>query len=139
MKLENLAPWITIAITLALSILVPVFTQIANNHHQRKMKKEDFEYERKKEKVKLYEDFLSEIGALAASNGYIEKENLDQAGRAIYKLYAHAPAEWHDKSNELTLIIAKYDWEKLRSLLPEMSELIYKEFESDNVRKRKQQ
>ena len=37
MEWKDLAPWIAIAITLALSILVPFFTQIANNKHQRKM------------------------------------------------------------------------------------------------------
>ena len=31
MELKDLAPWIAIAFTLALSILVPLFTQIANN------------------------------------------------------------------------------------------------------------
>lgn len=30
---KDLAPWIAIAITLALSILVPLFTQMANNAH----------------------------------------------------------------------------------------------------------
>ena len=40
MTLENLTPWIAIAITLALSILVPLFTQIANNRFQHKKAKE---------------------------------------------------------------------------------------------------
>ena len=37
--LGELAPWIAIAFTLALSILVPLFTQIANNRFQLKMQK----------------------------------------------------------------------------------------------------
>ena len=45
MEWKDLAPWIAIAITLALSILVPFFTQIANNKHQRKMQKEKLEFE----------------------------------------------------------------------------------------------
>ena len=40
MEFKDLAPWIAIAFTLALSILVPLFTQIANNNHQRKMQRE---------------------------------------------------------------------------------------------------
>ena len=45
MEWKDLAPWIAIAITLALSILVPLFTQIANNRHQRKLQQEQFERE----------------------------------------------------------------------------------------------
>ena len=47
MEWKDLAPWIAIAFTLALSILVPLFTQIANNRHQRKMQREKFEYEQR--------------------------------------------------------------------------------------------
>lgn len=48
---------------LALSILVPLFTQIANNAHQRKMQKEKLDYERVQEKEKLYKAFLLNVGA----------------------------------------------------------------------------
>lgn len=34
MAISELAPWIAIAITLALSILVPLFTQIANKKNE---------------------------------------------------------------------------------------------------------
>lgn len=40
MDWKDLAPWLALAITLALSILVPLFTQIANNKFQLKMYKE---------------------------------------------------------------------------------------------------
>ncbi|MBO5850993.1 MAG: hypothetical protein J6R29_01525 [Clostridia bacterium] len=51
MDWKDLAPWIAIAITLALSILVPFFTQIANNKHQRKMQKEKLDFAQAKEDV----------------------------------------------------------------------------------------
>ena len=63
MTWENLAPWIAIAFTLALSILVPLFTQIANNKHQRKMQKEQREYEQSQRKRQVYEKFLTTMGA----------------------------------------------------------------------------
>ena len=40
MEWKDLAPWIAVAFSLGLSILVPLFTQMANNRHQRKMQKE---------------------------------------------------------------------------------------------------
>ena len=55
MEWKDLAPWIAIAVTLILSILVPLFTQIANNKHQRKMQKEKLEYDEKQKKVKALE------------------------------------------------------------------------------------
>ena len=58
MEWKDLAPWIAIAFTLALSILVPLFTQIANNHHQRKMRDDEIKYEEANKKKTVYEDFL---------------------------------------------------------------------------------
>ena len=58
MEWKDLAPWIAIAITLALSILVPFFTQIANNKHQRKMQKEKLEFEQSQNKLKVFENFF---------------------------------------------------------------------------------
>lgn len=48
MEWKDLAPWIAIAITLALSILVPLFTQIANNRFQLKLEKQREEQAEKK-------------------------------------------------------------------------------------------
>ena len=61
MEWKDLAPWIAIAITLALSILVPFFTQIANNKHQRKMQKEKLEFEQSQNKIKVFQNFLLDI------------------------------------------------------------------------------
>ena len=57
MTWETLAPWIAIAFTLALSILVPLFTQIANNRHQRKMLQEQFEREQKQKRFLFTKNF----------------------------------------------------------------------------------
>ena len=86
MNWEQLAPWIAIAITLALSILVPVFTQIANNWHQRKMQKEQREYEQSQRKREVYENFLLSVG-----NSVMTRDNLGEAGASIYEMYIYAP------------------------------------------------
>lgn len=91
MRLEDLAPWIAIAFTLALSILVPLFTQIANNNHQRKMQREKFEYEEKQKKIQAFEAFLKDVGSAIV---YSTKENLEIAGGSIFRIYTYAPTSW---------------------------------------------
>ena len=130
MELKDLAPWIAIAFTLALSILVPLFTQIANNSHQRKMQREQFEHEEKQKKTKVFEGFLSEVGGVITSNGYGEKDVMSQAGAAIHQLYIYAPLEWYDDMDKLTGHIMKYDWNKALPLVQKLSRLI-----SDELKK----
>ena len=91
MELKDLAPWIAIAITLALSILVPLFTQIANNRHQRKMRYDEIKYDEANKKRIVYEDFLLKVGAVVADASH---DNLTQAGAIIKQMYIYSPEEW---------------------------------------------
>ena len=90
MEFKDLAPWIAIAFTLALSILVPLFTQIANNNHQRKMQREKIEYEKSQEKRKAYEQFLLDVGM--AITAY-SRETVEQAGTSLHRMYIYAPTK----------------------------------------------
>ena len=125
MSWENLAPWITIAITLALSILVPLFTQIANNSHQRKLQKEQREYEQSQRKREVYENFLLSVG-----NSVMTRDNLGEAGASIYEMYIYAPKEWHGKIDSISYNLHKYQWEIVRNLLEEVSKLISDELKN---------
>ena len=125
MSWENLAPWITIAITLALSILVPLFTQIANNSHQRKLQKEQREYEQSQRKREVYENFLLSVG-----NSVMTRDNLGEAGASIYEMYIYAPKEWHEKIDSISYNLHKYQWEIVRNLLEEVSKLISDELKN---------
>lgn len=124
---KDLAPWIAISITLAISILVPLFTQIANNNHQRKMQREKFEYEEKHKKTKAYECFLSDVGGLITADGSINKEHLSKAGAAIHQLYIYAPSEWYDDLDVLTKLIMEFDWDKARIIVQKISRFISEE------------
>ena len=127
MEWENLAPWIAIAITLALSILVPVFTQIANNSHQRKMQKEKIEYEQSQQKRKTYEEFLLEVGGIVTAGPSFKTENMIEAGAALHRMYVYAPEEWHDRLDRLTFYIGKYKWDDAKETTQEISRLISKD------------
>ncbi|MBO4934732.1 MAG: hypothetical protein J5441_06165 [Clostridia bacterium] len=124
MEFKDLAPWIAITITLALSILVPLFTQIANNCHQRKLQQEKFIYEERQKRINAYEYFLSEVGAAVTATAYQDKENFSKAGSAIHKLYAYAPIEWYDYLDTLTECVAKLDWNNARPLLQKLAKLV---------------
>lgn len=127
MTWEMLAPWIAIAFTLALSILVPLFTQIANNNHQRKMQREKFEYEEKQKKTKAYETFLSDVGGLITADGSISREKLSEAGAAIHQLYIYCPTEWYSDLDSLTDLVMKNEWHKAKVIVQKISRLISEE------------
>ena len=76
MEWKDLAPWITIGITVALSILVPLFTQIANNKHQRKIQRENRKYEKEQRKIQVLENFLSKVGGMIIAAGHIDIEKI---------------------------------------------------------------
>lgn len=124
MKLQDLAPWIAIAFTLALSILVPLFTQIANNRHQRKMQREKLQYEEKQKKVLAYEEFLLYVGASIA---HATKENLPLAGSSIEKMYIYSPSEWWDDLDSLSECIRHTEFGKAAEIMKKLSRLISKE------------
>ena len=124
MEWKDLAPWIAIAVTLILSILVPLFTQIANNSHQRKMQREKFEYEEKQKKTEAYELFLSEVGGLVTAYGSISKELLAKAGAAIHQLYIYVPSEWYDDLDMLIGLIMQREWDNAKTIVQKISRLI---------------
>lgn len=127
MELKDLTPWIAIAFTLALSILVPLFTQIANNRHQRKMQREKMEYEQKQKKIKTYESFLSDIGAIITAATCAENQDFTKAGSSLYQMYIYAPSEWYEKIDNLSFLIKTFQWDEARPIMQELSRLISEE------------
>ena len=127
MTWETLAPWIAIAFTLALSILVPLFTQIANNRHQRKMLQEQFEREQRQKKVLVYEEFLTNVGAVIT---YGDQNNMTNAGSSIQKMYIYAPLEWRDDLDRLFDAVRRYEGEKASVVMKKLSRLV-----SDELKK----
>ena len=121
MTWESLAPWIAICFTLALSILVPLFTQIANNSHQRKMQREKIEYEQKQKKIIAYEDFLKNVGAATASH-YAENRSL--AGASIATLYLYVPIEWYDDLDSLHDYIRRGEWSNASEVFKRINRFI---------------
>ena len=124
MDWKDLAPWIAIAITLALSILVPLLTQIANNAHQRRMQKEKLDYERNQEKEKVYKAFLLNVGAAIT---HATKESLVDGGASLYQIYLYAPKEWWVDLDELATYLRKYEWTKAEEIMQKLGKLISEE------------
>ena len=127
MELKDLAPWIAIAITLALSILVPLFTQIANNSHQRKMQKDSFNREDSQKRAKAFEIFLSEVGGLINAKGYVEKEQLIKSSAALHTLYIYAPEEWFNDLDSLSSYLMDFKWSEAQPIILKLDRLISKE------------
>lgn len=128
MTFETLAPWIAIAITLALSILVPLFTQIANNRFQYKKAKQEHEFakedEQRKNRVKAYENFLMSVGGAIE---YRNAEALRAAGSSIGQIYLYVPEELYEKLDALFNSIRKYEWDIAEKRYLELTKLICEE------------
>ena len=135
MTWENLAPWIAIAFTLALSILVPLFTQIANNAHHRKMQKEKVEYEKSQRKREVYEKFLLDVGGTVTAATSATREHMNDAGASLYEMYIYAPSDWQNKLDKLASHISKYEWGEARAILQELSRLISEELKNEKRNK----
>ena len=133
MTLENLTPWIAIAITLALSILVPLFTQIANNRFQHKKAKQEHRFakedEQRKNRTKAYENFLMNVGAAIE---YRNGDALRAAGSSIGQIYLYVPKELYEKLDALFRCIRKYDWDSAEVRFFELTKLICAENEKYN-------
>ena len=128
MTLETLAPWIAIAITLALSILVPLFTQMANNRFQYKKAKQEREFakedEQRKQRTQAYENFLMNVG------GAIEYRNADAlraAGSSIGQIYLYVPKDLHSKLDALFNSIRNFKWDAAEVEYFELTKLICEE------------
>lgn len=73
MKATDIAPWIAIAVTLILSILVPLFTQIANNKFQLKLKQLELREVHKKRKMDAFDEYYQKVGGCVL---YAQKDNI---------------------------------------------------------------
>lgn len=124
MEWKDLAPWITIAFTLALSILVPLFTQIANNRHQRKMQREKIEFEQSQKRIVVYEAFLKNVGAAITNRA---RESLASAGSSVSNMYIYAPSEWLDDLDRILDYMRNYEWDQAASVMKKINRLISEE------------
>ncbi len=128
MTLETLAPWIAIAITLALSILVPLFTQIANNSFQYKKAKQEREFaledEYRNNRIKSYENFLMSVGAAIE---YRNADALRAAGASIGQIYLYVPKEMYKQLDSLFSSIRNYEWDTAERMYLELVKLICEE------------
>lgn len=132
MEWKDLAPWIAIAVTLILSILVPLFTQIANNRHQIRLMREKELIEARNEQIKrkreAYESFLLDVGAAV---GYARVEQINNATASLSKLYVYVPKEWVPKLDDLFPLIRKYEWDKAEKILVEIAKLMAEELRKE--------
>lgn len=123
MEIKDLAPWLAIAVTLALSILVPLFTQIVNNKHQQKLHEDDLAMAKYNDKKQAYEEFLLNVGECVT---FEHDTILSKAGASLHKLYLFAPEEWHEDLEDLSILLRKYSWDeagkKLRKLSAKMAD-----------------
>lgn len=127
--INALASWVAIAVTLILSILVPLFSQIANNHFQLKKAKQERKMDEEKEKLsqktEAYERFLTDVGA---ATEYQSKDNVATAGASIGRIYLYLPIEWHPKLDALHYSLYECEWQKAQKQYIELAKIVVEEY-----------
>ena len=121
MDIITMAPWIAIAITLILSVLVPVFTQIANNRFQLKLRELDDKSNVTNRKLNAYEDFFQKVGACVS---YAQVENVTEAGASIQRLYAYVGEEDWVYLDKLFDSIKENDWNEAKNSMRYVSKIL---------------
>lgn len=106
--MKEMAPWLALCITLAISILVPLFTQIANNRFQLKLKRQDLKQQKNEEKNKAYKAFLEDVGGCVL---YAQTSTIEKAGASLNRLYLFVPEEWWPKLDSLYMQMKKNQWD----------------------------
>ena len=118
MKATDIAPWIAIAVTLILSILVPLFTQIANNKFQLKLKQLELREVHKKRKMDAFDEYYQKVGGCVL---YAQKDNISDAGASIQRLYAYVPEDRWNELDELFDNIKGYNWQGAKNNMKSIS------------------
>ena len=138
--INSLAPWVAIAVTLILSILVPLFTQLANNRFQLNKAKQDRKFEEERDrlakKTAAYEQFMMDVGGTIA---WRTKENVPKAGASIGRIYLYVPVEWYAKLNELHHSLYDNEWGKAEKQYAELAKMVaeeYREIENKHTKKK---
>jgi hypothetical protein len=127
MTIKELAPWIAIAVTLILSILVPLFTQMANNRFQLKMKKTEIQEKINNRKISAYEDFFQNVGGCVMHG---DKDVLIRAGASVQKLYIYLPTDEWGSLDKLYDLMKNYEWEEAKIHMSNISKWIAEDINS---------
>ena len=129
MELKELAPWLAVAITLALSILVPLFTQLANNKHQLKMKEQELQRVERERALLAFEDFFKYAGGCVMN---ANAENYSESGASIQRLYLYLPQYDWCHLDSLYDAIKRKDWDLAKEKLVTVSRIIANELNEKN-------
>jgi len=124
MEWKELAPWIAIALTLILSILVPLFTQIANNKFQLQLKEQEIRRIERERKLLAFEDFFKYAGGCVM---HASHDNHADAGASIQRLHMYLPEEHWEDLEILFDAIRKKDWNAAEYYLSKLSKIISEE------------
>lgn len=124
MNINEMVPWITLLVTLALSILVPLFTQIANNRFQLKLRKQDEKQKTKEMKQEAYKRFMEDVGGCIL---FAQKDNIGQAGASIQRLYMYMPEEWWTELDQLYMLMQGMELKKAMIYMQKITKFISKD------------
>lgn len=132
--IDKLAPWVAIAITLILSILIPVFSQIANNRFQLKMYRQQTTEETTKKyvskRIEAYEGFVKNVGVCLGDH---VQETIGQAVASIGGVYMYVAEEWWGDLDALCEKLRKHKTDEATILYIKLNKLMASELNKQST------
>lgn len=126
------AAWVTVLLTLIVSIITPAISRILERRYQLKIKKiEQYEklyiqgFEKKRD---LYTEFLRCTGKCIS---HANAECLQDAGKVIYEMYVYSPKDWWDDIDKINQFMVKYEWSNARLELTSLARKISDELNEE--------
>lgn len=116
----DMAPWIAIAVTLILSVVIPLLTQIANNRFQLKLKQLEVKNKLSENKLSAFSEFAQNVGACIAC---ADAERMQQAGSSIQKMVLFLPEENWGALEQLYYFVRKCEWDKAETVMNGLSKV----------------
>jgi len=117
----DIAPWIAIAVTLIISIIIPMLTQLINNRfalNQQKITHVEKLYDAK---MQIINAFFQNVGACIA---HADTDRVHNAGANILSMYCYIPKENWSLLDELYSCIRKRDMDQAEAKMIELSKLM---------------
>lgn len=116
------AAWVTVLLTLIVSIVSPVITTFLNHRFQLKMRKlELLEHELDRfyeKKVSTIETFLSAVGKCSA---FATNDLVKECGHSFYNIYLYTPVSLWSDIDRMHKLISEGNWPEVQAFLPCLS------------------
>lgn len=122
------AAWITLLLTLIISVISPVITTYLNYRYQLKIRKLEIQEQENdlyySKKVSCIETFIAALGKCAV---LCNREVIRECGEAFHLIYLYTSQDLWAAIDEMQLLMSANKWDEVQKKLPSLSKALAEE------------